>query len=125
MTIRATISRMSTAANDGGYTVTRTAQGTIDQQGNYTNGAVTQFALTPAVIQPSSGKNLAITPSGNFATDVIAIACHVQLHTEDAEFKPDVIRYRGRDYAVVKVEWPIWLNGESHCEAYATKQGAS
>lgn len=124
MSLVGVIARLSTAVADGGYTVTRTANGGYDPDtGDATDGAVTTFPLD-AVIHTTdqlNGRGVVAGQEGRHTEDVILIMTSVELFTVSSSFQADKVTYRGDTYEVVRVDGPFTLRGASHFEVYAAR----
>lgn len=125
MSASGTIARLSTAAVDGGYTVTRTANGGYDAStGDAVDGSITTFSLDPAVVQPYGGRGVTGLIEGRHTENIILILTTVELLGTSVAFQADRVTFRGELHEVLKVDGPFTLRGDTHYEVYAARMVA-
>lgn len=121
MSVSNVIASLSTAAADGGYTVTRTTNTGYDPAtGDAAAGVVTTFSID-AVVEPARGKRLMARVEGRHTEGTILIMTTTSLVVTSAAFQADTLVYLGELYEVLQVDGPFRLRGDTHYEVYAAR----
>lgn len=121
MSVSDVITSLSTAATDGGYTVTRQANAGYDgATGDAITGTITTFSID-AVIEPAQGKRLTARVEGRHTEATILIMTSTALRAPAPSWQADRVMYLGELFEVLQVDGPITLAGDSHYEAYAAR----
>jgi len=120
MSLLDTITALATSDGDGdgAYTITRRAPGTT-MLGRYTPGATSTFPIT-AVVVPFGQNELIVLPEGQHVEDTRVVYTSTHLHATPGA--PDLITIGGDPFAVLAVQGPYELDGDTHFVAYVARQ---
>jgi hypothetical protein len=99
----------------GTYAVTRRTDGTYDSNGKFVSGTMSSFDIR-AVVQPASGRDLAVAVDVERYTDTRTVYTRTELKCRGPGFESDTVSIDGEGFLVINSKKHEGLGG-SHWKA--------